>query len=129
MSEVMTEKPVVEMDARTLASLGLKKEIVYVPTTPAKPKSANAERVARHRERKAKKMADAGLVNTAIPKAIVDQIAALGSFAAWLEQIKDGASVPSNDCPPPPLTPEQIIGERVVRLKGWRRRVVEFLIG
>lgn len=115
-----------EMDAASLAALGLKKETVFVPMEESKPRTANAERVARHRQKKAKAIAEAGLESALVPIEVAARIRAMG-FEAWLGKIKDESVTAAMEAPRAP-TAEETLGTKVCGLKGWRRRLVELLV-
>ncbi len=117
-----------EMDAGTLAALGLKKETVFVPMEEAKPRTANAERVARHRQKKAKVIAEAGLESALVPIEVAAKIRAMG-FATWLEKIKaEAITSAKEDAPRRPAT-EEMLFTKVCGLKGWRLGLVKLLVG
>jgi len=116
-----------EMDAGTLAALGLKKETVFVPMVEPKPRTANAERVARHRQKKAKAIAEAGLESALVPNDVAAKIRAMG-FITWLDEIRAEAIVSAMKDTPRRPTSEETLFAKVCGLKGWRLGLVKLLI-
>ncbi len=125
--ETQGRRNVSDMDAGTLAALGLKKETVFVPMEEPKPRTANAERVARHRQKKAKAIAEAGLDAALVPKGVSERIKTLG-FETWLETMKSDAVTEFSKVPRPPTLGE-MLGAKILEKRGWRRRLIDFLLG
>lgn len=61
---------------------GMKKTVAYIPCDKSKQRSANASRVAKHREKKKA----LGLVKIEVTAQFAEAIKAAGSFKAWLQQ-------------------------------------------
>lgn len=112
----------------------------------AAKKTAGAERVEKFRE----KQKAAGLVSVAIPKEVAEAVKATeGGFAAWLEAQKPAPVEKIVNVPGPeriviqekpvevfvkePLGSDEYraleIGQKVQKLTGWRRSLVNFLAG
>jgi len=95
---------------------GLIKTTAYVRCDSEKQQSANARRVAKHRQQKKEK----GIVQVELPISVAEEIKAAGSFDAWRKQFQ------------PRLSEGQIrkinlainIAAKVSRLHPWLRWIL-----
>ncbi len=95
---------------------GLVKTTAYIRNNSEKQRTAGAERVAKHRQKKKAQ----GLVQVDLPVSIADEIKASGSFADWFNQFRRLSSQESTE-----INQAIEIANRIAKFPRWLRRLLD----